>query len=55
MDIVTVAAGALFANMLTVSFFYGVWRLTKRENDYLAMGIVLIVCAVTILLGLSVR
>ena len=55
MNIITVAAGALIANFLTVVFLYALWRLTKNEGDMRAIGMVLAVCAVVIVIGLAGR
>lgn len=39
MNIVTVAAGALVANFITIVVLYALWRLGRNENDGWAIAI----------------
>lgn len=39
MNIVTVAAGALVANFITITILYSLWRLGRSERDGWAIAI----------------
>lgn len=50
MDVVTVAAGSIFANALTAAFCYLIWRIKQDETDTRAiLGVVGIGCVVALI------
>jgi len=50
---IPVAAGALVANLITFTLIFSMWRLTKNEKDWVALGMCIICFAAMALIGLA--
>lgn len=48
-------SGAIAANMITAMFFYGLWRLRKKESDGPAIILILFCCFMVGAAGYAVR
>lgn len=51
----TTLAAVLFGNAVTAMFFYGLWRLRKKENDGPAIILILFCSFVAIAAGFALR
>lgn len=46
---------SVMANAVTVMFFYAIWRLKKNDNDWSAIGLLLVSCFIVGLAGYAIR
>jgi hypothetical protein len=51
--VVQTFVGSMLANWITIALLYGIWRLTKNEQDMKAIGICLACLGVTALFALG--